>query len=142
MTDLVVDPQYLDVTVPAETTFTHPIPGGYTSFAYIVEGEGYFDPDRNAYSHEVVGKNYFDFQRKCVCTAEDLVLYDDGDEVVVTTRGIPVRFLLLSGKPIGEPVAWYGPIVMNTQEELQTAFEEIDKGTFIKDKRVDIRTGH
>jgi hypothetical protein len=88
----------------------------------------------NAYSHEVVGINYFDFQRKCVCSAENLVLYDDGDDVVITTRELPVRFLLISGKPIGEPVAWYGPIVMNTQEELQIAFEEYEKGTFIKQK--------
>lgn len=139
MADVIVDPEYLDVTVPAEATFSHPIKRGYTAFAYITEGEGYFDPERNAYSHEVVGKNYFDFERrKCVCNAEDLVLFEDGDEVVVTTRGIPVRFLLVSGKPIGEPVAWYGPVVMNTQAELQKAFEEIEAGTFIKQKHVDI----
>ncbi|SNB46246.1 pirin family protein [Geobacter sp. DSM 9736] len=139
VSDVVVDPQYLDVSVPAESTFTHPVTRGYTAFAYVIEGEGYFDPDRNAYGHEVIGKNYFDFERrKCVCTTEDLVLFGDGDEVFVSTRGIPVRFLLISGKPIGEPVAWYGPIVMNTQEELQNAFEELDKGTFIKQKNVEI----
>jgi redox-sensitive bicupin YhaK (pirin superfamily) len=130
--DVVVDPEYLDVTVPAETTFTHRISRGHTAFAYVIEGEGYFDPERNAYSHEVVGDNYFDYRRKCVCSAENLVLYDDGDEVVITTQKMPVRFLLVSGKPIGEPVAWYGPIVMNTQEELRIAFEEYEKGTFVK----------
>jgi redox-sensitive bicupin YhaK (pirin superfamily) len=132
--DVVVDPEYLDVSVPAGTTFSHRISRGYTAFAYVIEGTGYFDPERNAYSHEVVGANYFDFRRQCACTVEDLVLYGDGDEVVISTQEIPVRFLLISGKPIGEPVAWYGPIVMNTQEELRIAFEEFEKGTFIKHK--------
>jgi quercetin 2,3-dioxygenase len=130
--DVVVDPEYLDVTVPAENTFTHPIKRGYTAFAYIIGGEGYFDQERQAYAHEVAGRSYCDFQHKCVCSAENLVHYGDGDEVVISTREKPARFLLLSGKPIGEPVAWYGPIVMNTQEELRIAFEEYEKGTFIK----------
>jgi quercetin 2,3-dioxygenase len=133
--DVVVDPEYLDVTVPAETTFTHLIKRGYTAFAYVIEGEGYFDPERNAYSHEVVGANYFDFRQKCKGSAEDLVLYGDGDEVLITTQETSVRFLLVSGKPIGEPVAWYGPIVMNTQEELRIAFEEYEEGTFVKHKK-------
>ena len=62
----------------------------------------------------------------------ELVLFTDGEEIVVSAGEEPVRFLLMSGKPIGEPVAWYGPIVMNTQEELRIAFEEYEKGTFIK----------
>ena len=61
-----------------------------------------------------------------------LVLFGDGDQVVVTTEAEAVRFLLVSGRPIGEPVAWYGPIVMNTDEELEVAFEEYRNGTFIK----------
>ncbi len=130
--DVVVDPEYLDVSVPPQTVFTHPIKQGYTAFAYIIEGEGYFDPERNAFAHEVVGVNYFDMERRCACGIENLVLYGDGDEVVVTTHMHPVRFLLVSGKPIGEPVAWYGPIVMNTREELRIAFEEYEKGTFIR----------
>jgi redox-sensitive bicupin YhaK (pirin superfamily) len=80
----------------------------------------------------VVGDNYFDMERKCACGSESLILYEDGDEVAITTQDTPVRFLLVSGQPIGEPVAWYGPIVMNTQEELRIAFEEYEKGTFIK----------
>jgi quercetin 2,3-dioxygenase len=130
--DVVVDPEYLDVTVPPETVFTHQIKRGYTAFAYVIDGEGYFDPVRNAYSHEVVGRNYFDFQQKPLCGPESLVLYGNGDEVVINAGETPVRFLLVSGKPIGEPVAWYGPIVMNTQEELRIAFEEYERGTFIK----------
>jgi len=65
---------------------------------------------------------------------ETLVLFDDGDEILVTAKEKPVRFLLVSGKPLAEPVAWYGPIVMNTNEELKTAFEEYNDGTFIKHK--------
>jgi redox-sensitive bicupin YhaK (pirin superfamily) len=130
--DVVIDPAYLDVTVPPETTFTHPIRRGHKVFAYVVDGEGYFDPERSAYSHEVVGVNYFDMKRDCACGPENLILYGDGDEVVIATHDRPVRFLLVSGQPIGEPVAWYGPIVMNTQEELRIAFEEYEKGTFIK----------
>ncbi len=98
----------------------------------MVDGEGYFDPERSAYDHEVVWDNYFDMKRQCACGRENLVLYGDGDEVIITTEDRPVRFLLVSGQPIGEPVAWYGPIVMNTQEELRVAFEEYEKGTFIK----------
>jgi quercetin 2,3-dioxygenase len=60
--------------------------------------------------------------------------HDDGDEVVITTQETPAGFLLVSGRPIGEPVAWYGPNVMNTQEELRIAFEEYEKGIFIKRK--------
>ena len=62
------------------------------------------------------------------------VLFDNGDEVTVQAGDEGIRFLLISGKPIEEPVAWYGPIVMNTQEELRVAFEEYEKGTFIKDR--------
>jgi quercetin 2,3-dioxygenase len=130
--DVVIDPVYLDVTVPPETTFTHPTKRGHKVFAYVVDGEGYFDPERSAYTHEVVGINYFDMKRQCACGTENLILFGDGDVVEITTHDQPVRFLLVSGQPIGEPIAWYGPIVMNTQEELQRAFEDYEKGTFIK----------
>jgi redox-sensitive bicupin YhaK (pirin superfamily) len=112
--DIVTDPEYLDVTVPADSSFLHTIKRGHTAFAYVVDGNGYFDGSR-----EIFG-------------AENLIAFDDGDEVSVTTEKTPVRFLLISGKPIGEPVAWYGPIVMNTQEELDIAFTEYENGTFLK----------
>jgi redox-sensitive bicupin YhaK (pirin superfamily) len=83
----------------------------------------------------VEGTHYFDFKRECLMNSEHLIIFEDGDEVVITTSEKPVRFLLVSGKPIKEPVAWYGPIVMNTQEELRIAFEEYENGTFIKHKR-------
>jgi redox-sensitive bicupin YhaK (pirin superfamily) len=132
MQDVIVDPEYLDVAVPPETTFIHPVKPGHTAFAYVVDGEGYFDPGRNAYAHEVVGTNYFDMKRECACGVESIILYGDGDSVAISAQDRPVRFLLISGKPIGEPVAWYGPIVMNSQDELRVAFEEYQNGTFVK----------
>jgi redox-sensitive bicupin YhaK (pirin superfamily) len=131
--DIVTDPEYIDVSLPAGTSFTHPVPSGHTAFAYVIEGSAYFDEERNPFAHEVIGSNYFDFKRDCRFGAETLVLYErNGDEVAIKAEDSPVRFLLVSGRPIEEPVAWYGPIVMNTQEELQVAFEEFEKGTFIR----------
>jgi redox-sensitive bicupin YhaK (pirin superfamily) len=131
--DIVTDPEYIDVSVPAGETFTHAVPARHTVFAYVVEGSAYFDEERNPFAHEAIGNNYFDLKRDCKFGPETIVLYHrDGDEVVIKAEDSPVRFLLVSGRPIGEPVAWYGPIVMNTQEELQLAFEEFEKGTFIK----------
>jgi redox-sensitive bicupin YhaK (pirin superfamily) len=115
--DIVVDIAYLDVTVPSETIFEHNVKKGYTTFAYVSDGEGYFDEDKNN-----------------SISSEHLVLYEDGDAISVSTKNKPVRFLLISGKPLKEPVAWGGPIVMNTQKELDHAFEELQKGTFIKFK--------
>jgi redox-sensitive bicupin YhaK (pirin superfamily) len=130
--DIVTDPEYLDVTVPGGTTFSHPVRRGQNALAYVIEGQGYFDRGRDSFGHEVIGANYFDLKRTCICKDQTLILYGDGDEVSVTCEGEGVRFLLISGRPIGEPVAWYGPIVMNTQEELRLAFEEYQNGTFIK----------
>jgi redox-sensitive bicupin YhaK (pirin superfamily) len=102
--------------------------------AYVIEGRGYFDERRDPYAFEVEGANYFDLERSCLIGPENLVPFDDGDEVAITASERGVRFLLFSGKPINEPVAWYGPIVMNTQRELKIAFEEYQNGTFIKHK--------
>jgi redox-sensitive bicupin YhaK (pirin superfamily) len=130
--DIVTNPEYLDVTIPAGVTFTHPVKRGRNVFAYVIEGEGYFDPGRDTFGHEVVGDNYFDFNRSCVFANETLIHYGDGDEVSISAEKNGVRFLIASGNPIGEPVAWYGPIVMNTREELRAAFKEYQNGTFIK----------
>lgn len=113
--DIVTDPEYLDISLPADTRFEHPTVPGHTVLAYVIAGSAYFDEDRK----DRVGN-------------EGLILFGDGDRVVITTKGAPVRFLLLSGRPIGEPVAWRGPIVMNTREELETAFREYDMGEFVK----------
>ncbi|MBJ6727504.1 pirin family protein [Geomesophilobacter sediminis] len=133
--DIVTDPEYLDVTIPAETTFTHPIPRGHKAFAYVFQGHGYFDAGRDPFAYEEIGPRWLELNKDCRVRAQHLVLFDDGDRVQVTTENEPVRFLLVSGRPIEEPVAWYGPIVMNTQEELREAFEEYRAGTFIKHQR-------
>ncbi|UGV41513.1 pirin family protein [Methanococcoides orientis] len=130
--DIVTDPEYLDITIPPETSFSHPTKPGYTVFAYVLEGEGSFGKDQEPYSFEVEGAKYFDLNEPSTIGPENLVMFDDGDEIVATAGNKGLRFLLISGKPINEPVAWYGPIVMNTQEELKVAFEEYRNGTFIK----------
>ena len=130
--DVVIDPEYIDVTVPANSEFIHPTKQGHTIFAYIIDGQGYFCREKNPFTYEVEGRNYFDIQRDPFVGNGTVVLFEDGDEIMAFTEEHEVRFLLISGKPIGEPVAWYGPIVMNTQEELRIAFEEYKQGTFIK----------
>lgn len=115
VTDIVIEPEYIDISVPSDTTFTHLTKPGHTVFAYVIEGSSRFD-----LQHESLEGN------------GTLVLFEDGDEVAVSTEQESVRFLLISGKPIGEPVAWRGPIVMNTQEELRIAFDEYRNNTFIK----------
>ena len=133
--DIVTDPQYLDITVPWKSTFKYQAKRGHTVFAYVIDGEGYFDEGRDSYDYEVEGANYFDFKRECLIPPESLIIYGDGDEVTISTDNKQVRFLFVSGKPIKEPVAWNGPIVMNTREELRMAFEEYQNGTFIKHQR-------
>ncbi len=111
--DVVTKPEYLDVTVPAGKTFTHRTPREHTVFAYVFQGSGVFGDSGT------VGDRH-------------LVSFDTGDVVTVSAQAEPVRFLLVSGRPIGEPIAWQGPIVMNTDEELRVAFEELENDTFIK----------
>jgi len=130
--DIVIEPEYLDVSVPPQTEFIHRTTPGHTVFAYVIAGKGYFCKEKNPFSYEIAGENYFDMQRDPFVDNRSLVLFEDGDEIMAMAEKDPVRFLLISGRPIGEPVAWYGPIVMNTQEELQAAFEELERGTFIK----------
>jgi hypothetical protein len=133
--DIVIDPEYIDVTVPAHSEFRHPTKKGHTVFAYVIGGRGYFCIEKNPFTYEVEGTNYFDIQRDPFVGDGTIVLFEDGDEIAVVTEEDDVRFLLISGKPIREPVAWYGPIVMNTQDELRIAFEEYRQGTFIKHNR-------
>lgn len=130
--DIVTDPEYLDVTVPAHAEFTHATVAGHTVFAYVIEGKGFFCQEKKPLSYEVEGTNYFDMRQDPFAGNGTLLLFGDGHQVAVSTVADPVRFLLVSGKPIGEPVAWYGPIVMNTRHELQVAFDELNAKTFIK----------
>ena len=130
--DIVIEPEYLDISVPPKTEFAHSTVLGHTVFAYVIKGKGYFCKEKNPYTYDVAGDSYFDMQRDPFVGNGSLILFDDGDQIMVFTEDDPVRFLLVSGRPIGEPVAWYGPIVMNTQEELRIAFEEYGNGTFLK----------
>jgi redox-sensitive bicupin YhaK (pirin superfamily) len=132
VTGIVIDPEYLDVAVPPDTDFTHATKPGHTVFAYVIGGKGIFCNEKNPFSYEALGENYFDMERDAYIRDGTAVLFGDGDQVTVTTRGEPVRFLLVSGQPIKEPVAWYGPIVMNTEEELEEAFYDYRAGTFIR----------
>jgi len=130
--DIVTGPEYLDFTMHAGTGLIHSTQPGHTVLAYIIEGKGYFCKEKNPFAYDAEGANYFDIDRKPFAVNGDLILFGDGEQVAVTTEDEPVRFLLVSGKPLREPVAWYGPIVMNTQEELRTAFDDYNNGTFIK----------
>ena len=130
---IVTDPEYLDVTVPPRCDFYRTVKAGHTVLAYVLTGKAYFDQGRDAYAHEMAGTGWWDVQRECMPGPGSLVLFArEGTDLGVRTEESPVRFLLVCGRPIGEPVAWYGPIVMNTADELRVAFAEYAAGTFIK----------
>ncbi|UCF88168.1 MAG: pirin family protein [bacterium] len=115
MKDLVQNPNYLDVDLGPGRRFVHTFEPGHTVFAYTLRGRGTFSPGNREVVHE-----------------ENVVLYGPGGAAEITAGDLGLRFLLISGQPIGEPVAWRGPIVMNTEEELTEAFREYRDGTFIK----------
>ncbi len=133
--DVVTRPEYLDVTVPAGATFVRATPRGHTVFVYVIGGRALFNHQEDPYAYEAEGDMYFDEERERLLGDRHLVHFEDGDSIEVSAGEEPLRFLLVSGKPIGEPIAWRGPIVMNTQDQLRTAFEELDRGTFIKHGR-------
>lgn len=130
--EIVTEPEFLDVSLPVGKEFRHPVKAGHTVFAYVVEGAGYFDPGRDLNPRAAPDENYFNLEGPSACGDGTIVLYGPGDTIVVTSDKQYVRFLLISGQPIKEPIAWYGPIVMNTQDELRTAFQEYQAGTFVK----------
>ena len=126
------DPRYLDVWVPAGRRKTLPVETTRNAFAYVFEGSGSF---RGASEPQGVLTEQLDPGATVVreeAGNRSLVLFDRGDEVTVQAGDAGIRFLLVSGEPIKEPVAWYGPIVMNTEAELRQAFDELNDGTFIK----------
>jgi len=133
--DVITDPEYLDVTLPPRTQFNHPTKRGHTVFSYVIEGRGVFTGETDHDPRTVEGADDSELEKHPLLGNRTLVLFNDGDRVVVMAEDDPVRFLLISGRPIGEPVAWYGPIVMNTQAELQVAFDEYANGTFLKKAR-------
>ena len=130
-----MDPRYRDVrkeTVPEVTLASGAKARVICGTIGGVAGAGRFDEGGDPKAYEVEGANWFDIRRGPDVRTESLVVYGDGEGIEVAAGGEGVRFLLFSGRPIGEPVAWYGPIVMNTREELETAFDEYERGTFIK----------
>ena len=135
--DIMADPEYLDVTIPAGEEFEHKVNDGYLVFAYVMQGSGMFGAsDQNTDS---TSSGYAPTDRGSggdagtdVVTEEHLVIFGKEGSVKVNGGEGGIRFLLISGKPIGEPVAWYGPIVMNSKEDLETAFREYREGTFIR----------
>ena len=110
--DIIIDPQYWDVFLPADKKITLPTPSGHNCFIYCYGGEAIIDEQK------IVNRQ--------------VVLFEDGDEIPIQALPEGFRFLFLCGKPLNEPISWKGPIVMNTREEIQTAFRELHEGTFIK----------
>jgi hypothetical protein len=126
------DPRYVDVSVPAGVRRTIPVERDRNVFAYVFAGSGRFrdaSPPRQVLTEPAAsnGPAVYDSAGN-----RSLVLFDRGDEIVVQAGDEGIRFLLVSGKPLEEPVAWYGPIVMNTQDQLEQAMAELRAGTFIK----------
>ncbi|MFC2076529.1 pirin family protein [candidate division KSB1 bacterium] len=116
VTDVITEPEYLDISLAPGAVYEHPVPHGRNLFAYVTEGTVAFGEDRS----DSVAR-------------EHLAVFGPGDKVVLSADET-ARLLLISGAPIGDPVAWGGPIVMNTREELETAFREYNEGTFLKHK--------
>jgi redox-sensitive bicupin YhaK (pirin superfamily) len=112
------EPQYFDITLPPDTDFMYPTRFSDRAIAYVIAGSGGFSPGGST-----------------VCVNRTVLLYSDGDEIQIRAGKEGLRFLLFLGKPLGESIAWQGPIVMNTREELELAFLEYRQGTFLKHKK-------
>ena len=130
---IAADPQYLDIFVPAGRRRTFRLDRWRRAFAYVFEGAGDFrdaaPPEGVRLEKEVDGE---EVNIRDLSGNRTLVRFGSGDEVTVTAGPQGIRFLLISGQPLQEPVAWHGPIVMNTRAELETAMRELRNGTFIK----------
>lgn len=116
--EIVAEPTYLDVSIPPNGSFSHPIERGHAAIAYVFEGEGLFEAGDGAADKPV--------------THPRLIVFGEGDRIAVRGADPGVRVLLISGKPLNEPIARWGPFVMNTREEIEQTLEEIKNGTFIK----------
>jgi redox-sensitive bicupin YhaK (pirin superfamily) len=132
--EVAAEPVYLDVTVVPGKRKTLPVETTRHAFAYVFFGSGKFCNASAPLAVPTESEGWTDQTPPTSAENRMLVLFDRGDEVTVEAGKEGIRFLLVSGKPLGEPVAWYGPIVMNTQEQLREAFDELEKGTFLKHK--------
>lgn len=113
VSEIYAEPSYLDVTLPNDGSFKHKIPPGHAAFAYLFSGEAAFEENGE------------------VIKSPTLVVFQDGELVQVKAENKGARFILVSGKPLNEPIARYGPFVMNTQEEIQEALRDLNRGTFV-----------
>jgi quercetin 2,3-dioxygenase len=129
---IAADPIYLDVSVPPGRRRTFPVETTRHAFAYVFGGSGKFCNASGPLAVPTEGVGWADTAPPAEAENRSLVLFDQGDKLTVQAGDDGIRFLLVSGKPLKEPVAWYGPIVMNTQEQLRQAFQELEQGTFLK----------
>jgi len=129
---IAADPIYLDISVPPGRRKTLPVETTRHAFAYVFAGAGKFCNASGPLAVPTEAAGWADTAPPAEADNRCLVLFDRGDEVTVQAGNEGIRFLLVSGKPLEEPVAWYGPIVMNTQEQLRQAFQELEQGTFLK----------
>jgi len=139
VTGISVDPMYLDVTLSPGSGFQLPTKKGYTVFAQAFDGSGSFDPMGAPAVQPKVRPLYMapvDPMTESTAKAGETILYGDGDRVDIHASEEGLRFLLVSGKPLREPVAWYGPIVMNTRDEIIQAARDLDRGTFIRSSKI------
>ena len=114
--EILIEPVYLHVSMPPKTVFTHEVAKGHTSFTYIFSGSAFFSPDSSRSEEKGT-----------------VVLFERaGKEILIRSGTQGAQYLLVSGRPLNEPIAWRGPIVMNTDEEIQIAFKDYENGTFIK----------
>ncbi|KAA0225368.1 pirin family protein [Fimbriimonadia bacterium ATM] len=128
---IAAEPIYLDVYVPPGVRRPLPMDTRRNAFAYVFEGAASFCNASEPFDVPTEGVGWLDTSPPSEADNRSLILFDAGDEITLETRDEGVRFLLVSGKPLKEPVAWYGPIVMNTNEQLRQAFEELENGTFL-----------
>jgi redox-sensitive bicupin YhaK (pirin superfamily) len=129
---IAADPIYLDVSVPPGHRKKIPVETSRHAFAYVFGGSGKFCNASGPLAVPTEGVKWADTAPPSEADNRSLILFDSGDEVEVQAGDDGIRFLLVSGKPLQEPVAWYGPIVMNTQEQLRQAFTELEQGKFLK----------
>ncbi|MEW6014565.1 MAG: pirin family protein [Candidatus Zixiibacteriota bacterium] len=129
---IAADPVYVDITVPPGKRKTLAVETKSHAFAYVFAGSGKFCNASEPLAVPTESVGWLDTTPPTDADNRSLVLFDTGDEVTVQAGEEGVRFLLVSGRPLREPVAWYGPIVMNTQDELRQAYDELQKGTFLK----------
>jgi hypothetical protein len=129
---IAAEPIYLDVSVPPGRRKTLPVETTRHAFAYVFAGSGKFCNASEPLAVPTESVGWLDTAPPAQAENRSLMLFDRGDELSVQSGEDGIRFLLVSGKPLEEPVAWYGPIVMNTQEQLRQAFDELERGTFLR----------